>query len=111
MTWQAIGDWAFYALAGVTVLFSLLYLVLAPWWKTVTGRNIMTVMGSLAFALGYFTWVILRDGVPEYFWPMRAFLFATLAASIGWRIVIFIRHHLVRSLRPEKERKNVENAR
>ncbi len=111
MSWRTFGDWAFYALAAVTVLFSLLYLALAPWWRTVTGRNIMTVMGSLAMALAYFAWVIQQDGVPHYFWPMRAFLFSVLAASIAWRIVIFIRQHLVRSLRPEKEQEHVENPR
>lgn len=111
MTWRSYGDWAFYALTSVTVLFSLLYMTMAPWWKSVAGRNIMTVMGSLALALAYFTWVILLGGVPAFFWPMRAILFSCMAASIGWRIVIFIRHHIIRSLRPERSKNELEDAR
>ena len=99
MSWKTYGDWAFYACAFVAVMFSLLYLFLAPWWKTVSGRNIMTVMGSLAVALGYFGWVIYIGGVPSHFWPIRALIFTAIAAAIGWRIVIFIRHHVIRSLR------------
>lgn len=112
MSWRTYGDWAFYACTAVTVLFALLYLALAPWWKTIAGRNIMTVMGSLAVALAYFTWVIVNGGVPHYFWPTRALLFTGLAAGIGWRTVIFIRHHIIRSLRDRGGDKNeLENSR
>lgn len=112
--WREFGDWAFFACAFITVLFAVLYLFLAPWWQTVTGRNIMSVMGSIAVAFAYFAWVIHLGGVPGYFWPMRAILFSGIALAIGWRIVIFIREHLRRSLRTSKRKRDedeLENSR
>jgi hypothetical protein len=112
MSWKQYGDIAFYLCAFTAIAFALLYLGLAPWWKTVTGRNIMTVMGSLAVALGYFSWVIYIGGVPAGFYPMRALIFTAIAAAIGWRIVIFIRHHIIWSLRIRERNDNEpENAR
>lgn len=110
MSWKEIGDIAFYICTGITVLFAALYLFLAPWWKTVTGQNIMAVMGTMALAFSYFSWAIHSDGIPDGFDPMRAVLFALLAASIGWRTVIFIRQHLIRSLKGENENE-LENTR
>lgn len=114
MNWKEIGDWAFFAATAVTVFFALAYFLGAPWWKTITGRNIMAVMGSMAVAFGYFSWAIAVGGIPPGFDAVRALLFAGLALSIGWRTVIFIRHHLIPSLRGivKEERKNeLEDAR
>jgi hypothetical protein len=106
VTWDLLGNIGFYGTTAVTILFSLLYLIFAPWWKTVTGRNIMAVMGSMALAFGYFAWVISIGHVPPGFLPMRAFIFWFIGASIGWRTVIFIRSHIIPSLRAEKEKRN-----
>lgn len=106
MTWAHLGDFAFYATTFVTILFAALYFVTAPWWRTVTGRNIMAVMGSMAVAFGYFTWVISMGHIPPGFMPMRALIFIAIGLSIGWRTVIFIRHHIIRSLRAGKEREH-----
>lgn len=108
MNWKLAGDIAFYAATAVTVAFSLLYLLFAPWWKTTAGRNIMSVMGSVALAFGYFCWAIASDGIPPGFDVMRALLFMGIAAAIGWRTVIFIRHHLIRSL-SERRRNPLED--
>ena len=67
MSWRDVGDVAFYVAAGVTVTFALLYLLFAPWWKTVGGRNIMAVMGSVALAFAYFAWAIASKGIPAGF--------------------------------------------
>lgn len=99
MTWKTFGDVAFYAGTVVTILFALLYLLFAPWWTTTTGRNIMAVMGSVALAFGYFTWVIAKGGLPAGFYPMRAAIFSFIALAIGWRVVILIRHQVVPVLR------------
>jgi hypothetical protein len=107
MNWKDFGDWAFYACTVVTVLFALLYLLFAPWWRTTAGRNIMAVMGSVALAFGYFTWVISQGGLPAGFYPMRALVFTFIAVAIGWRVVIFIRHQFL--LRKGKQ--DVENQR
>ena len=104
MSWRLFGDLAFYACTGVTLLFVILYLVFAPWWKTTAGRNIMAVMGSVALAFGYFTWAIWTGGIPAGFYPMRAAIFSFIALAIGWRVLIFIRHQFL--LR--KESKDVE---
>lgn len=112
MNWDLAGDIAFWAATVATVTFSLLYLVFAPWWKSVAGRNIMAVMGSVALAFGYFSWAIALGHVPPGFWPMRALLFMGIALAVMWRIVIFIRHQIIRSRLAEEERSNeLENTR
>lgn len=115
MSWKEIGDWAFYASTAVTVLFAILYGFLAPWWATTAGRNIMAVMGSVALAFGYFTWAIAVGGIPPGFDATRALLFMGIASAIGWRTVIFVKVHLLRSLRgqdPKGDNKNeLEDAR
>lgn len=108
LDWVHIGDLAFYITTAITVTFAVLYLLFAPWWKTTTGQNIMAVMGSMALAFSYFSWAINIGGIPEGFHIMRALLFALIGASVGWRTVIFIRQHLIPSLRGER---NVENVR
>lgn len=112
MSWKEAGDLAFYAAAAATVLFAVLYLVSAPWWKTVAGRNIMSVMGSVALAFGYFAWAIAAGGLPPAFHPMRAILFAGIALAVGWRVVILIRTHILPSLRRKRGKSNeLEDAR
>jgi hypothetical protein len=112
VNWRQLGDIAFYATTFVTVFFALIYLVSAPWWKTIAGRNIMSVMGSMAVAFGYFTWVIWLGHVPRGFEPMRALIFIAIGSSILWRTVIYIRFHVIRSLRAEEEQENeLENTR
>jgi hypothetical protein len=114
MSWKDIGDWAFYAATAITITFALLYGFLAPWWETVAGRNIIAVMGSVALAFGYFSWAISVGGIPPGFDMTRALLFIGIGAAIGWRTVIFIRVHLLRSLRgdPKGDNKNeLENSR
>lgn len=92
MNWNTAGDVAFYAVAGISVLFVVLYTVLSPWWKTATGRNIMFLMSMIAAITGYFAWAINQDGeLPHGFYPVRFGLFAGLATAIGWRVVIFVR--------------------
>jgi hypothetical protein len=105
MNWKIIGDVAFYAASVVTVLFAVLYLLFAPWWKNIAGRNIMAVMGSVALTFAYFSWAIAYGGIPAGFDATRAFLFFAVGAAIGWRTLIFIKHHVIRSLRkaPEEE--------
>jgi hypothetical protein len=107
MNWKDYGDWAFFACAGVAVVFAVLYLFVAPWWKSPTGRNIMAVMGSMALALGYFAWVIAAHGVPPGFYPVRAILFTGIALAIGWRVVLLVR---VQVLQRNRDR-NVEKVR
>ena len=113
MNWNALGDVAFYLATISSVLFAILYLLFAPWWKTPAGRNIMAVMGTMGVAFAYFSWAIAIGGAPPAFYPVRALLFIGIAASVTWRTVMFIKHHVFRSLRSqEKEIKHeLEDAR
>lgn len=107
MSWKQAGDLAFFVATGITVFFAICYFLGAPWWKTVAGRNIMSVMGTMALAFSYFTWAIAVGGIPPGFDTIRALLFIGIALAVGWRTVIFIRHHLLRSLRePDGEGDN-----
>lgn len=96
-----LGDGAFYTATVSSVLFAILYFFFAPWWKTPAGRNIMAVMGTMAVAFAYFSWVILTGQVPTS--TVRALLFIGIAASVTWRTVLFIKHHVLRSLRSQQK--------
>lgn len=112
MSWKLYGDWAFYAAAVVAVSFALLYLTIAPWWETATGRNVMAVMGSFAAAFAYFAWAIANNGIPRGFYPVRALLFTGIALAIGWRIWMLIRVQLLhRHSKPKEGNDEMEDAR
>lgn len=113
MTWKQYGDLAYYAATSVTMLFSIMYFLFAPWWKSVGGRNIMAVMGSVALVFGYFAWAIWYGRVPIGYHPIRAMLFTFVTLSIGWRVSILVRYHILRSLRktPKEGSDELENAR
>jgi hypothetical protein len=100
--WDVVGDYAFFGSAGAALLFVVLYAFLSPWWRTEAGRNIMAVMGTLAFAMVYFGWAIARGGIPEGFWPIRAMIFLGMFTSIMWRVILFIREQvMVKKMRKE----------
>lgn len=112
MDWKTFGDIAFYAAAIAAVVFVLLYMGIAPWWKTQTGRNIMSVMGAIAVALAYFAWIIARGGVPQGFYPIRALLFSGIALAITWRVGILIRNQAILLRKPKEGNENeLENTR
>lgn len=109
MSWKDVGDWAFYGATAVTIVFAVMYGLLAPWWETTAGRNIMAVMGSVAVAFSYFTWAIAVGGIPPGFDMVRALLFIGIGLSIGWRTVIFINVHVRPSLRRPEPKGGNEN--
>lgn len=94
MTWKEYGDLAYYGCAFAAGLFVLVYMTIAPWWRTMTGRNIMAVMFSVASTLIYFAFAIKNKGVPHGFYSVRAVLFSLLFLSLGWRLVILLRAQL-----------------
>jgi hypothetical protein len=102
LTWKLYGDIAFYGCSLSALLFVVLYAVLAPWWKTMTGRNIMAVMASLALGFCYFAFAINRGGVPHGFYPVRALVFTFIFLSVSWRVAILIKVQL--DVRKEKQR-------
>ncbi len=113
MSWKEYGDFAYFIATAVTVIFAFMYFTFVPWWKTVGGRNIMAVMGSVALTFGYFAWAIWQGKVPVGYHPVRAVLFTFVALSIGWRVSILVRYHILASLRrnPKEGSDELENAR
>jgi hypothetical protein len=99
--WRQLGTASFYGLAVSSALFFVLYMLLSPWWKTPTGRNIMALMGALAASACYFAWVIHQEGVPPRFYPIRFVLFTALFLAIAWRVVLFVRAQLLERFRPK----------
>lgn len=93
MSWKEYGDIAFFAAAASSLVFVLVYAVLAPWYRSATGRNIMFVMATLAGAMCYFA-VAIAFGVAPGIWPVRAILFTLLFSAITWRIVLLLRAQL-----------------
>jgi len=104
--WHVYGDYALYAAAASAFVFVMLYMVLSPWWRTAAGRNIMAVMGALGAGLVYFGWIVLRGGVPAGFWPARALLFTAMFLAIGWRVVLFIREHVLARWKEQESERN-----
>lgn len=94
--WLQAGECAFYAFTTATVLFMILYGTLSPWWRTPTGRNIMTLMSSLGVAGVYFSWAYERGGpLPEGFYPVRFVIFFALFLAVSWRVVLFTREQIL----------------
>lgn len=111
--WEVAGDWAYYWIALSAVTFIMLYLLLAPWWKTQTGRNIAAMMGVLAIIGVYGTIVniIVKDDKtpPPFFYEIRFFLFVGLAATITWRIIIFVKFQILARLDNHKAKKEKDH--
>jgi high-affinity Fe2+/Pb2+ permease len=110
ITWKETGDVLIVATAVVSGLFVVLYAILAPWQRTPEGRNIMAVMGTLFVSLAYFAWAVARGGVPPFFYPIRASLFALMATFIGQRVIILIKAQVIRR-RAIREARYVEEVR
>lgn len=108
--WMAAGTYAFYAFALFALLFVLLYMVFSPWWRTEAGRNIMAVMGALAVIGVYASVLQLTANRPPMYAETRFALFAFLAVSVGWRVVLFIRAQLLSRCR-KKGRVHSESVR
>lgn len=73
--------------------FVVLYHVLAPWWRSEIGRNLMTLAASMALVL---TLSIVRmiGGASldtPWFQVVRLAVFAGVPVALGWRTVILIR--------------------
>ena len=102
--WKTIGDVAFYGIAVSSGVFSLMYLFLAPWYRTQAGRNIMAVMGSLACLVVYFAAAIAVGKAPAAY-EVRAIGFVALCLAITWRVRILVKEQLL----ARRERKDKIN--
>jgi hypothetical protein len=103
LNWKFAGDIAYTCVAFFTALFVLIYLLVAPWYRTQAGRNIMGVMASLGILMSYFGLAIWVGGVPFALYPMRFFLFVALGYFVLRRLIILITGQLVPVLRKRRE--------
>lgn len=103
--WMTAGDYAFYVFSALALLFVMLYAIFSPWWLSETGRNIMAVMASLAIIGAYATTIRLMEHKPPLYAETRFALFALLAASVGKRIILFVRAQLLARRDKRRRRK------
>lgn len=104
--WAALGDVMILATGIVGVLFVLMYGLLAPWWRTVTGRNIFSVMLVLAANAMYFGWIVFFVGhVPLGFYPIRALLFTAMFVALSHRLYLGAKVQILIRLRQRAKRK------
>jgi hypothetical protein len=95
-SWELAGDIAFTIMGAAAVTFTVLYLLLTPWWRTPTGRNIMAMMSTLAIIGAWGSYILLTDmDRPFAVYQIRFAMFLVLAIVIIWRIVIFVRVQLL----------------
>jgi hypothetical protein len=92
--WKELGEILITVTAVLAGLFVVIYGLLAPWWRSAEGRNIMGVMGTLFVGLGYYGWAVSQGGTPEGAYPIRALLFTALTAFLAQRIFVLIRAQL-----------------
>ena len=87
-----------YVAAGSTV-FVIVYHVLARWWESPMGQNIMLLMFSLA-ALADLLLVNVLLGRPDWMrWVFLA-LYVVVGSAIWWRVALLVKAQRPRSPRP-----------
>lgn len=89
------------------VVFGATYHLLAPWWRSQVGQNLMTMTGGVALllTLGVLQ-MILAPGTPPvdaYFGhsTLRLLAFIALGVAFWWRWVLLIRAQVPRRHDPE----------
>lgn len=73
--------------------FCILYQILAPWWRSELGRNVMVYGLVVAAVLSLTTVRLLAGAAVETPWfsVLRLIVFSGVPVAIGWRIVILLR--------------------
>jgi hypothetical protein len=89
-----LGDFlAVLAFAG-TVLFVILYAILAPWWRSAHGRNVMLLTSVIGLAFGLATGTILFGLEWPFRSTIRAIIYGLIAVAIWWRIALLIKDQI-----------------
>lgn len=79
-------------------VFMASYAILAPWWRSETGRNIMTfTAGVTGLALLRCMTFLFGDGYPGQT-ALRVLLFTGVAVAIWWRWTMLLRAQLRKPL-------------
>lgn len=84
------GDLLLYAAMSASFAFVACYHLLAPWWRSETGRNVMTLMSLIALIL-----LLNLSGIERWVAParptIRVVVYGLLSVVILWRLTILIR--------------------
>lgn len=91
-----IGDMGFIASALGTVMFSLTYSVIAPWWRTVAGRIIWTFATTVSLIMILATMRFIW-GPMSWLYYVRPVAYFALASSIWGAVIALIRVQLFRN--------------
>lgn len=101
MTADQLTDAGIVFTASGFVVFSFLYGVLAPWWHSALGRNVMALMASCG---GFVSLGVIRVFSPHAFdaapW-IRPTVWLIIGSIAWWRVVLLI-HEQVRGRRPKR---------
>ncbi len=95
MTWVLVGNVGLFALFGAFLVFVVLYLNVAGWWRTEMGRHVMAFMSACLLAVGTRVSRVIWSEWPGY--PvLRAVAMWLATAVVVWRIALLIRAQLTR---------------
>lgn len=78
-----------YAAVGSTA-FVVTYHVLARWWESAVGRNVMLLMGSLAAVFDLWLLNRLLDR-PEWMLWVFGVLLAIIGSAVWWRLYLLVK--------------------
>ena len=82
------------ALASTAFVFA--YHILAKWWETAVGRNVMLLMGALAAVFDL--WLLnIMLGRPDWMVWVFGPLLALIGGSIWWRLRLLVKAQRDRS--------------
>jgi hypothetical protein len=84
-TYETINYWASMYASVACLAFVIAYSVLAPWWKTSTGRMVMMLVGGLA-GLAALTLIFAHYKDANTVRAIRAGLVTLVGTSLWWQV-------------------------
>jgi hypothetical protein len=89
MTVQSVGNILF-ILAAIPAVLSVVVFARVPWWRSGTGRHLMSYMAVVA-AVMLLGCVRLAIGRNEFFEALRTAVFAGVPVVMWWRLVLLVK--------------------
>lgn len=82
----------------------LLYHLSAPWWRSESGRHVMTFTAVLALVLSLWAFRVLVPAEGHWWDVVRLIAFTGVPASLGWRLWLLYRLQVQPGLKKHEER-------
>lgn len=79
--------------AGV---FCALYALLAPWWRSEIGRNLMALMAVIGLFLGLATMHLIWPHIFDNQMWIRPVMWSSICAIVWWRVVLLVKTQVVK---------------